>query len=188
MTVRCRWCNDDPLYIAYHDREWGVPVHDDAHWFELITLEGAQAGLSWLTVLRKRDNYRERLHGFDPDALARLDDQAIEDLLQDPGLIRNRRKLLSVRENARAFLGVQKEHGSFDAWVWDFMGGTPLINHWKNLSQVPVSTKDSDRLSHALRSRGFSFVGSTICYALMQAGGLVMDHTTDCFRYRDLSR
>lgn len=185
-AVRCRWCNDDPLYITYHDTEWGVPIHHDNQWFELITLEGAQAGLSWLTVLRRRENYRKRMYGFDPARLAKLTDHEIEDLLQDPGLIRNRLKIASVRENARAFLKIQDQHGSFNAWIWEFIGGKPLINNWKNISQVPISTKDSDRLSHTLRAHGFRFVGSTICYSLMQAGGLVMDHTTDCFRHREL--
>lgn len=188
MTTRCRWCTDDPLYIAYHDTEWGVPVHDDNRWLELIILEGAQTGLNWLTVLRKRERYRERMHGFDPARLAGLTDKDIESLLQDSGLIRNRLKMLSVRDNARAFMKIQEEHGSFNAWIWEFMHDAPLINHWKNISQVPISTKESDRLSHALRERGFRFVGSTTCYALMQASGLVMDHTTDCIRYRELAR
>ncbi|MEX0731117.1 MAG: DNA-3-methyladenine glycosylase I [Aquisalimonadaceae bacterium] len=186
MTTRCRWCTDDPLYIAYHDAEWGVAIHDDIRWFELITLEGAQAGLSWFTVLRKRERYREQMYGFDPGKLAGLTDTDIERLLQDPGLIRNRLKIASVRDNARAFLEIQNRHGSFDAWIWGQIGGAPIMNDWKNISQVPTSTKESDKLSHALREQGFRFVGSTICYALMQAGGLVMDHTVDCFRYKEL--
>jgi len=187
MKMRCRWCTDDPLYQTYHDTEWGVPVHDDRHWFELITLEGAQAGLSWLAVLRRREHYRERLFNFDPVRLSQLTDREIEDLLQDPGLIRNRLKLASVRDNAAAFLRLQAQEGSFDHWIWGFTGGAPMINNWRSLSEVPVSTRESDALSKGLRSHGFSFVGSTICYAMMQAGGLVMDHTQECFRNPELS-
>lgn len=185
--TRCGWCGQDALYQAYHDREWGVPLHDDRALFELLTLEGAQAGLSWLTVLKKRDNYRAAFAGFDPARVARFgsDDQAR--LLANPGIIRNRLKIAATIGNARAFLDVQAEFGSFDGWLWRFVDGRPIHNSWDDLGQVPASTPLSDALSKALRQRGFRFVGSTICYAFMQSAGLVNDHLTTCFRHREVA-
>lgn len=184
--VRCAWCGDDPLYQAYHDEEWGVPLHDDRALFELLTLEGAQAGLSWITVLRKRGSYRAAFAGFDPAAVARftVEDQAA--LMQNPGIVRNRLKISSTIDNARAFLAIQAEFGSFDAWLWRFVDGRPIHNSLRSLADAQASTPLSDTLSKALKKRGFRFVGSTICYAFMQAAGLVNDHTTDCFRHREV--
>ena len=183
MTVRCGWVGADPLYVAYHDDEWGVPEHDDRRLFEMLTLEGAQAGLSWLTILRKRDAYRAAFDGFDPGTVAAYDDAKVATLLVDAGIVRNRLKITATIRNARAYLDVQREHGSFDAYVWGFVGGAPKVNAWTGLGQVPASTPESDALSKDLKRRGFTFVGSTIIYAFMQATGLVNDHTTDCFRY-----
>ncbi len=182
QPIRCRWVNEDPIYIRYHDEEWGVPVHDDRKWFELLTLEGAQAGLSWYTVLKKRDRYREVMDGFDPARVAEYDAKKIETLMQDAGIIRNRMKLESTVQNAKAFLRVQQEFGSFDAYIWTFVSGEPVIGHRVRHEDVPAKTEISDRLSKDLKKRGFGFVGSTICYALMQASGMVDDHLTDCFR------
>lgn len=182
QPIRCRWVNEDPLYIRYHDEEWGVPVHDDPKWFELLTLEGAQAGLSWYTVLKKRERYREVLDGFDPSIVAEYDAAKIEELMGDAGLIRNRLKLESTVRNAKAFLKVQEEFGSFDAYIWAFAGGKPIISNRTRHEDVPARTEISDRLSKDLKKRGFGFVGSTICYALMQASGMVDDHLRDCFR------
>jgi DNA-3-methyladenine glycosylase I len=179
---RCAWART-PLGIAYHDAEWGVPVHDDRILFEFLTLEGAQAGLSWETILKKREAYRDAFVGFDPAAVARFRPTRVERLLQDPGIVRNRLKLESTVGNAKAFLAVQREFGSFDAYLWGFVGGRPRINQWRTLQQVPARTVESDALSRDLLGRGFKFVGSTICYALMQAVGLVNDHTVDCFRH-----
>ena len=179
---RCGWART-PLGIAYHDREWGVPVHDDAVFFEFITLEGAQAGLSWETILKKREAYREVFAGFDPARVARFTPARMERLLQNEGIVRNRLKVESTVRNAKAFLAVQKEFGSFDAYVWPFVGGAPLVNRWTSLADIPARTPESDALSLDLLKRGFKFVGSTICYAFMQATGLVNDHTVDCFRY-----
>jgi DNA-3-methyladenine glycosylase I len=179
---RCAWAKDD-LSIRYHDEEWGVPVHDDRRWFEFLVLEGAQAGLSWDTILRKRENYRRLFAEYDPAVVARFDDARIEKLLSDPGIVRNRLKVNSVIRNAQAFLTIQKEIGSFDAYIWPFVGGQPLRNKWRALDQVPARTEISDSLSKDLKRRGFTFVGSTICYALMQATGLVNDHLVGCFRY-----
>lgn len=184
---RCNWART-PLSIAYHDTEWGVPVHDDAILFEFITLEGAQAGLSWETILKKRDTYRNAFVGFDPARVARFTPARIERLVRNPGIVRNRLKIESTVRNARAFLAVQREFGSFDAYVWGFVGGAPLVNHWRSLRQVPARTPESDALSRDLLGRGFKFVGSTICYAFMQAVGLVNDHTIDCFRYRHVGK
>jgi DNA-3-methyladenine glycosylase I len=183
MTVRCGWATNDPMYLTYHDEEWGVPVHDDRHFFEMLTLEGAQAGLSWLTILRKREGYRAAFDNFDPTIVATYDDAKIAALLEDAGIVRNRLKISATVRNARAFLEIQRESGSFDAYVWTFVGGKPLVNAWTSLSGVPASTAESDALSKDLKKRGFTFVGSTIIYAFMQAAGLVNDHTTDCFRY-----
>jgi DNA-3-methyladenine glycosylase I len=171
------------LYVAYHDTEWGIPVHDDRHLFEMLTLEGAQAGLSWITILRKRDNYRKAFDGFRPERIAQYDAKKLRALLGDAGIVRNRLKIASTVSNARAFLQVQKEFGSFDAYIWTFVGGKPLRNHWKTLRDIPAHTPESDAMSKDLKKRGFRFVGSTICYAFMQAVGMVNDHTADCFRH-----
>ncbi|MCG8415067.1 MAG: DNA-3-methyladenine glycosylase I [Pseudomonadales bacterium] len=185
---RCWWVGEDPDYIAYHDKEWGVPVHDDRLLFEFICLEGQQAGLSWITILKKRDHYRKCFKNFDVDKVARLTDKTIEKLLLDTGLVRNRLKLYSVRSNAVAFKAVQKEFGSFDSYIWGFVGGKPLDGKRKTAKDVPATTEISDAMSKDLKKRGFKFVGSTICYAFMQAAGLVNDHTGNCFRYRELKK
>lgn len=183
MTVqRCQWART-PLSIAYHDAEWGVPVHEDQVLFEFLTLEGAQAGLSWETILKKRDTYREAFAEFDPARIARFTPARIERLLRNPGIVRNRLKIVSTVNNAKAFLRVQREFGSFDAYVWQFVGGSPRINRWRSLKELPARTPESDALSRDLLRRDFKFVGSTICYAFMQACGLVNDHTVGCFRY-----
>jgi len=181
-NTRCKWAQT-PLSIAYHDLEWGVPVHDDRVLFEFLTLEGAQAGLSWETILKKRDAYREAFARFDPAAVARFRSTDVKRLLGNPGIVRNRLKVLSTVSNAKAFLTVQQEFGSFDAYVWAFVGGAPRVNRWRTHKKVPPRTTESDALSKDLQRRGFKFVGSTICYAFMQAVGLVNDQTIDCFRY-----
>ncbi len=186
MTERCWWPGKDPEYIAYHDKEWGVPIRDDQLLFEFICLEGQQAGLSWITVLKKRDHYRKCFKNFDVQKVARLTDGTIEKLLLDPGLIRNRLKLYSIRTNAKAFLAVQKEFGSFEKYIWSFVDGKPKDGKRKSSKQVPATTPESDAMSKDLKKRGFKFVGSTICYAFMQAAGLVNDHTRNCFRYQQL--
>ncbi|HJV66787.1 MAG TPA: DNA-3-methyladenine glycosylase I [Geomonas sp.] len=183
---RCPWAGSDPLYRAYHDTEWGVPVHDDRLLFEFLTLEGAQAGLSWLTILRKRQGYRSAFAGFDPEQVARFGEQDLARLLADPAIVRNRLKVSSTLDNARAFLAVREQFGSFDSYLWRFVDGTTLQNAWRTLSEVPASTPLSDALSRDLKRRGFRFVGTTICYSLMQAVGMVNDHLTDCFRWREL--
>lgn len=185
--VRCAWCGTDPLYQAYHDTEWGVPLHDDRALFELLTLEGAQAGLSWITVLKKRDNYRRAFANFDPEAVARFGDAETAALLANPGIVRNRLKIASTIANARAFLAIQAEFGSFDAWLWGFVEGCPIDERRADIGAVPASTPLSDALSKALKKRGFRFVGSTICYAFLQAAGLVNDHTVDCFRHWEVA-
>ena len=182
---RCAWPRTD-LDISYHDREWGVPVHDDRVHFEFLVLEGAQAGLSWSTILKKRDGYREAFAGFEPGKVARFSAARVERLLQNPGIVRNRLKIESAIDNARAFLRLQKAEGSFDAYVWRFVGGAPMVNRRESMREVPARTPESDALSKDLKRRGFRFVGTTICYAYMQAVGLVNDHTVDCFRYREL--
>lgn len=187
MTARCSWART-PLSIAYHDAEWGVPVHDDRVLFEFLLLEGAQAGLSWETILERRDGYRRCFADFDPASVARFGEERIEEILQDPGVVRHRLKVESAVTNARAFLEVQEEHGSFDAYVWDFVGGSPKVNRWKTLEEVPVRTPESEALSEDLQKRGFKFVGPTICYAYMQAVGMVNDHTVGCFRYSEVVR
>ncbi len=179
---RCFWCNQDPLYISYHDEEWGVPQRDPKALFELLLLEGFQAGLSWITVLKKRERYREVLFGFDPERLARMSDEYIEGLMQDPGIIRNFLKLKAARQNAQAWLALQDPV----TWLWSFVGGAPKINHFHDRGQVPAVTPEAEAMSKALRKAGFNFVGPTICYAYMQATGMVMDHTTDCDRYAAL--
>jgi DNA-3-methyladenine glycosylase I len=182
--VRCGWCGTDPLYVAYHDREWGVPVRDDRTLFEFLVLEGAQAGLSWITILRKREAYRSAFDGFDAEKVARYDRRKVERLLQNPGIVRNRLKVESVIKNARAFLEVQEEFGSFSRYQWDFVGGKPIVNRRRALSDVPARTEVSDAFSKDLKRRGFSFVGSTIIYAHMQAVGMVNDHIVGCFRHK----
>jgi DNA-3-methyladenine glycosylase I len=174
--------------IEYHDWDWGVPIHDDQRFFELLTLEGAQAGLSWETVLRKREGYRAAFDHFDIEKVASYGPERIEELLQNPGIIRNRRKIEATVGNARAFLAIQQEFGAFDGYVWRFVGGKPVDNPWKTLAEVPASTPLSDELSAGLKRRGFKFVGTTICYAFLQSAGLVNDHTVDCFRYREIAR
>lgn len=185
--VRCAWCGESPLYQAYHDTEWGVPLHDDRALFELLTLEGAQAGLSWITVLKKRDNYHAAFAGFDPALVAQFGDAETAALLANPGIVRNRLKIASTIGNARAFLAIQAEFGSFDAWLWNFVDGRPIQNTLGSIAEIQASTPLSDALSKALRKRGFRFVGSTICYAFLQAAGLVNDHTTDCFRHGEVA-
>lgn len=187
MPKRCEWSTSDPLYITYHDQEWGVPVHDDRHLFEFLILEGAQAGLSWLTILRKRESYRQAFSGFDPEKVAVYDEHKVAELLNNPGIIRNRRKIESAISNARSFLAVQEEFGSFDRYIWEFVGGEPIQNAWTSLSQIPAKTPESETMSKDLIRRGFKFVGATICYAHMQATGMVNDHIVDCFRYTDLN-
>ena len=184
-VTRCAWANNE-LAIRYHDEEWGVPIHDDRMLFEFLVLEGAQAGLSWDTILKKRGHYRTAFDGFDPKRVARYTPRKVERLLADPGIVRNRLKVESAIRNAKAFLAVQKEAGSFDAYVWEFVGGRPRRNHWRSLKQVPARTAESDAMSKDLKKRGFSFVGSTICYAFMQATGMVNDHVQSCFRYPQL--
>ena len=182
-TVRCPWPGVDPLYRKYHDEEWGVPLHDDLKLFEFLVLEGMQAGLSWSTVLRKRENFRRLFAGFDPERVALFDSRRIELLLQDPSIIRNRRKVEGAVTNARAFLKVSEEFGSFDEYIWRFVDGRPLINRWESLSQLPATSPESILLSKDLVARGFKFVGPTICYAHMQATGMVNDHVTTCPRH-----
>jgi DNA-3-methyladenine glycosylase I len=179
---RCGWAKDE-LSIQYHDQEWGVPVHDDRRWFEFLILEGAQAGLSWDTILRKRANYRRAFADFDPVVVARYDDAKVAELLGDAGIVRNRLKVSSAVQNARMFQNVQDEFGGFDQYIWPFVDGRPIQNAWRSLAEIPARTEISDRLSKDLKRRGFTFVGSTICYALMQATGLVNDHLVDCFRH-----
>jgi DNA-3-methyladenine glycosylase I len=180
---RCPWCGDDPLYVGYHDQEWGVPEHDDQRLFEFLILEGVQAGLSWLTVLKKRARYREVFDNFDPARVARYGQGEIEQLLADPGIIRNRRKVEATVTNARAFLDLVDEQGDFASWLWDFVDGEPVTNHFRSMDEVPAETETSRRLSRALKKRGFSFVGPTMIYAFMQATGMVNDHLVDCFRH-----
>ncbi|MEO5861546.1 MAG: DNA-3-methyladenine glycosylase I [Burkholderiales bacterium] len=181
--TRCAWVGDDPLYVAYHDEEWGVPVHDDRVLFEFLILEGAQAGLSWITILKKRENYRRAFDDFDPRKIVCYDDAKIRSLLADPGIVRNRLKIAATIQNAKAFLTVQQEFGSFDAYVWQFVAGKPKQNRCKTVAQIAAKTLECDALSKDLLKRGFKFVGSTICYAFMQAVGMVNDHTVDCFRH-----
>jgi DNA-3-methyladenine glycosylase I len=185
---RCPWAGNDPLYVTYHDEEWGVPAHDDRHLFEMLVLEGAQAGLSWLTILRKRPRYRQVFDRFDVRRVAQYDEAKVASLLSDPGIVRNRLKVAAAIGNAQAFLDVQKEHGSFDAYLWSFVGGRPILHTWRTMKEVPARTEVSDTLSKDLRGRGFRFVGSTICYAYMQAVGLVNDHLVTCPRHAELRK
>ena len=184
QVSRCAWSGSDPLYQKYHDEEWGVPVQDDRKFFEMLILEGAQAGLSWITILRKRENYRRAFDNFDAKKIAKYDSKKIEQLLQNEGIIRNRLKIAAAIQNAKCFLEIQKEFGSFDKYIWQFVNGKPIINKRKSLKNIPAMTNESDAMSKDLKKRGFKFVGSTICYAFMQAVGMVNDHTTDCFRYK----
>jgi DNA-3-methyladenine glycosylase I len=185
--VRCGWTTADPLYLAYHDEEWGVPLHDDRRLFEMLVLEGAQAGLSWITILRRREGYRKAFDGFDPEKVARYGTKKISALLADPGIIRNRAKVDAAIANARAFLTVREESGSFDRFLWAFVAAKPIQNRWQSMAEVPAATAESKAMSKELKRRGFGFVGPTICYAFMQAVGMVNDHTTDCFRHRELN-
>ena len=185
---RCEWAGDDPLYVAYHDTEWGVPLHDDRKLFEFLILEGAQAGLSWITILRKREGYLRAFDGFDPELVARYDEPKIEALLSDAGIVRNRLKVRSAVSNAKVFLDAQSEFGSFDAYLWGFVDGRPVQNTWRSLAEIPAETATSRAMSSDMKARGFRFVGPTICYALMQAIGMVNDHTLDCPRYADVSQ
>jgi len=186
MKMRCAWTGDDALMIAYHDEEWGVPLHDDRRLFELLILEGAQAGLSWMTILKKRDSYRQAFANFHPHQVARFDDAKTQELLGDPGIIRNKLKINAAVSNAQAFLKVQDEFGSFDAYIWQYVDGKPIQNRWTSLAELPSQTAESEAMSKDLKRRGFKFVGPTICYAFMQAVGMVNDHTIDCYRYREL--
>jgi DNA-3-methyladenine glycosylase I len=183
---RCQWAGSDPLYTGYHDREWGVPVHDDRKLFEMLVLEGAQAGLAWITILKKRENYLAAYDNFEPAKVARYTARKKQKLLENEGIVRNRLKVEASVINARAFLEVQRGFGSFDKYIWEFVGGKPIQNRFKKISDLPAKTKESDAMSKDLKRRGFKFVGSTICYAFMQAVGMVNDHTTDCFRYKVL--
>ena len=185
MTTRCTWANSDPLYISYHDEEWGLPLHDDQQLFEFLSLEGAQAGLSWITILKKRAAYRIAFDQFDPNIVAEYDETKIQELLGNAGIVRNKLKVESAVSNAQAFLQLQQEHGSFDAYIWQFVDGRPRRNHWKTMANIPADTDESRAMSKALKQRGFRFVGPTICYAFMQATGMVNDHLVECFRYDD---
>lgn len=188
IKKRCSWCGDDPLYVKYHDEEWGVPVKDDKTLFEFIILEGAQAGLAWITVLRKREGYRALFDDFDVKKVARYTDKKLDKLLLDPRIIRNRLKVYGARKNARAFLQVQDEFGSFSDYIWGFVDGAPIQNTWKSQSQLPATSPLSDAISKDMKKRGFTFVGSTIMYAHMQASGMVNDHTQECFRHRECKK
>jgi len=183
---RCPWCGNDELYMKYHDEEWGVPVHDDIKHFEFFVLESAQAGLSWITILRKRENYRKAYDNFDPIKVAGYDERKVNELLNNPGIVRNRRKILSSINNAQKFLDIQKEVGSFDEYIWSFVGNEPVKNRWKDLAEVPAKTDLSDKISKDLKKRGFNFIGTTIIYSHLQAVGLVNDHLIDCFRYHQV--
>ena len=179
----CSWPSGDPLMIRYHDTEWGIPVHDDKKWFEHIVLDGAQAGLSWKTILHRREGYRRAFAGFDPSIVAGYDESKFQELLRDEGIIRNRLKIRSAINTAKAFLKIQEEFGTFDAWIWQYTNVKPVVNRWESLSQLPARTPLSDMISKELKKRGFTFVGSTICYAFMQAAGIVNDHLVTCFRH-----
>jgi len=188
MKNRCEWAGSDPLYVKYHDREWGRPLHDDRALFEFLVLEGAQAGLSWLTILKKRENYRKAFHGFDPQKVARYSAWDVRRLLADSGIVRNRLKIESAIRNARAVLAIKEEFGSFDVFLWRFVERRPVQNAWRSLAEIPARTALSDALSKDLKKRGFSFVGSTICYAHMQAVGMVNDHVVGCFRHQEVKK
>ena len=184
--TRCPWPGRDPLYMDYHDREWGVPLRDDRKLFELLVLESAQAGLSWITILRRREGYRRAFEGFDPQVVARYGEARIASLLEDPGIIRNRKKVESAVSNARAFLGIQEAFGSFSSYLWDFVDGEPVVNNWEEMGSVPAKTPLSETISRDMKSRGFSFFGPVACYAFLQSAGLVNDHLAGCFRHREV--
>ncbi|MFN7983485.1 MAG: DNA-3-methyladenine glycosylase I [Vicinamibacterales bacterium] len=184
MVTRCSWCGDDPLYVAYHDDEWGIPAHDDRHLFEMLILEGAQAGLSWITILRKREAYRKAFDNFDARKIARYKEPKLLALMSDAGIVRNRLKIEAAVKNAKAFLAVQEERGNFDTFIWEFVGGAPIVNQLKPGDKAVATTPESDAMSKALKKRGFTFVGSTICYAFMQATGMVNDHIVGCIARR----
>jgi DNA-3-methyladenine glycosylase I len=188
MKKRCEWCGKDLLYIEYHDQEWGVPVHDDVRLFEFLSLEGAQAGLSWLTILRRRESYRKAFSGFDPERIAGYSNADVNRLLADPGIIRNRLKIESVVKNARIVLDIQEECGTLNSFLWRYVDGVPIQNAWRSQDELPGRTPESEMMSKDLKKRGFSFVGSTICYAFMQAVGMVNDHTVNCFRYSEVRK
>ena len=185
---RCEWCLGSDRMIAYHDEEWGVPVHDDAKLFEFMVLDAFQAGLSWSTILDKRDNFRRALDGFEPEKIARYEKRKVEALLRDAGIVRNRQKIEATIKNAKIFLDVQREHGSFDDYIWELAGGRTRVNRFRTMKQIPANTKRSDIMSKELKRRGFTFVGSTICYAFMQAAGMVNDHVVSCFRYNQVGK
>ena len=185
---RCKWCGSDPLYIAYHDDEWGIPIHNDRLLFEFLILEGAQAGLSWLTILKKRENYRKAFQSFDYKTIANYNEEDIERLLSDPGIVRNRLKIESAIKNARGVIKIQEEFGSLDAYLWHYVEGIPKQNEWKSMAEFPAKTELAEIMSKDLKKRGFNFVGPTICYAFMQAVGMVNDHTTDCFRHEKIKQ
>ena len=186
MKIRCRWTHDDPLMVDYHDQEWGVPIHDDRLLFEFLILEGAQAGLSWITILKKRENYRKAFDNFHPGKVALYDEGKIEELLNNRGIVRNRLKIRAAVGNAEAVLEIQKEFGSFDSYIWKFVGGKSIPNQWKTLEEVPSATPQSEKMSKDLKKRGFKFVGPTICYGFMQAVGMVNDHVVGCFRHKEI--
>lgn len=188
MVKRCTWCGSDPQYVAYHDVDWGVPVYDDRLLFEMLILEGAQAGLSWLTILKKRDNYRKAFHDFDAATIAHYDQTEVDRLMQDASIVRNRLKIEAAIKNARGFLQIREEFSSFADYLWRYVDGRPIVNSWQDHSAIPPNTPLSDQLSKDLKRRSFNFVGSTICYALMQSIGMVNDHTTDCFRYHEINQ
>jgi DNA-3-methyladenine glycosylase I len=187
LPARCAWAGSDPLYVAYHDGQWGIPVGDERELFEMLVLEGAQAGLSWLTILRKRDGYRRAFDAFDPEKVARYGPRETARLLADPGIVRNRLKVDAAVRNARGVLALRESHGGLARFLWGFVGGAPRQNRWRSLAEIPARTPESEAMSKALRKLGFNFVGPTVCYALMQAVGMVNDHTTDCFRHAELS-
>ncbi len=188
LKCRCLWCGNNPLYVAYHDEEWGVPAHDDRHLFEMLLLEGAQAGLSWLTILKKRENYRKAFHSFNPEIIATYSEPDVGRLLTDPGIVRNRLKIASAIKNARGALDIQAEFGSLDTFLWRYVDGSPLQNEWHSTADLPTRTEQSDAMSKALLRRGFNFVGSTICYSFMQAVGMVNDHIVSCFRHTEVRK
>jgi DNA-3-methyladenine glycosylase I len=188
MPTRCEWAGSDPLSITYHDHEWGVPVHDDRRLFEMLILEGAQAGLSWITILKKRENYRQAFDNFEAAQIAAYDEGKVEQLLANPGIVRNRLKVAAAIQNARAFGAIRREFGAFAAYIWQFVDGPPLQNRRRSLADIPAQTPESEAMSKALRKRGFNFVGPTICYAFMQAVGMVNDHVVDCFRHDEVAR
>lgn len=183
MTYRCTWCGADPMYQRYHDTEWGVPVHDDRILFEMLNLEGAQAGLRWITILRKREEYRKAFDNFDAKKIVRYDNRKVNALMRNAGIVRNRLKIAAVISNAKAFLKIRNDFGSFDAYLWQFVGGSPIVNARKSIKEIPATSTESDAMSKDLKKRGFKFVGSTICYAFMQAVGMINDHEVRCFRY-----